>query len=78
MIQKKLHPTKKLGAPCKIKKLKIGPSAALLHNLHKIAACHCQTIIFTMVLDKSSENAKHKSIEEAFYGNASKNVIGAC
>jgi hypothetical protein len=77
MIQKKLHPTKKLGAPRKTKKGKVGPSAALLRNLRKIAAYHCQTIIFTMV-DKTSEKAKHAAIEEVFYGNVSKNVIGAC
>jgi hypothetical protein len=77
MIQKKLHPTKKIGTPRKIKKSKIGPSAALLCNLRKVAAYHCQTIFFTTV-DKSSEKAKHKAIEEAFYGNASKNVISAC
>ena len=33
MIQKKLHPTKKLGAPRKTKKGKIGLSAALLRYL---------------------------------------------
>jgi hypothetical protein len=38
MIQKKLHPTKKLGAPLKTKKRKIEPTAALLHNLRKVAA----------------------------------------
>ena len=77
MIQKKLHPTKKLGAPRKTKKGKVGPSAALLHNLRKVVAYHCQTIIFTMV-DKTSEKAKHTAIDEVFYGNVSKNVIGAC
>ena len=77
MIQKKLHPTKKLGAPRKTKKGKMGPSAALLRNLRKVATYHCQTIIFTMV-DKTSEKAKHTAIEEVFYGNVSKNVIGVC
>jgi hypothetical protein len=78
MIQKKLHPTKKLGPPHKPKKLKItGPSAALLRNLRKVATYHSQTIIFTMV-DKTSEKAKHTAIEEVFYGNVDKNVIGAC
>jgi hypothetical protein len=77
MIQKKLHPTKKLGAPRKNKKGKMGPSAVSVHNLRKVAAYHCQTIIFTMV-DKTSEKAKHAAIEEVFYGNVSKNVIGAC
>jgi hypothetical protein len=65
MIQKKIHPTKKLGAPRKTKKGKMGPSAALLRNLRKVAAYYCQTIIFNMV-DKTSEKAH------------SKNVIGAC
>ena len=78
MIQKKLHPTKKLGPPHKPKKLKItGPSAALLRNLRKVATYHSQTIIFTMV-DKTSEKAMHTAIEEVFYGNVDKNVIGAC
>jgi hypothetical protein len=77
MIQKKLHPTKKLGTPRKTKKGKMGPSAALLRNLHKVAAFHCQTIIFTMV-NKTSEKAKHTAIEEVFYGNVCKNLIGAC
>jgi hypothetical protein len=89
MIQKKLHPTKKLtikqkasssdlGAPLKSKKEKIvGPLAAVLHNLRKVAAYHCQTIIFTVV-NKTSEKAKHAAIEEAFHGNVSKNIIGAC
>jgi hypothetical protein len=76
MIQKQLHPTKKLGAPCKTKKGKIGPTAALLHNLRKVAAYNCQTIIFTMV-DKTSEKSKHTGIVEVFYGNVSKNVICA-
>jgi hypothetical protein len=79
MLQKKMHPTKKLGgisAPRK-KKGKIGPPAVLLRNLRKLAAYHCQTIIFTTV-DKTSEKAKHAAIEEAFYGNVSKNIIGAC
>jgi hypothetical protein len=49
----------------------------LLRNLQKLAAYHCQTIIFTTV-DKTSEKAKHAAIEEAFYGNVSKNIIGAC
>jgi hypothetical protein len=77
MIQKKLHPTKKLGAPRKNKKGKMGPSAVLVRNLRKVAVYHCQTIIFTMV-DKTSEKAKHTAIDEVFYGNVSKNVIGAC
>ena len=78
MIQKKLHPTKKLGPPCKPKKLKImGPSAALLRNLRKVAAYHSQTIIFIMV-DKTSEKAKHTATKEVFYDNVDKNVIGAC
>ncbi len=55
----------------------MGPSAALLRNLRKIVAYHSQTIIFTMV-DKTSEKVKHTAIEEVFYGNVSKNVIGAC
>jgi hypothetical protein len=79
MLQKKIHPTKKIGgisAPRK-KKGKIGPPAVLLRNLQKLAAYHCQTIIFTTV-DKTSEKAKHAAIEEAFYGNVSKNIIGAC
>jgi hypothetical protein len=87
MIQKKLHLTKKLtikqkasssdlGATRKSKKGKIlGPSAALLHNLRKVAAYHCQTTIFTVV-NKTSEKAKHAAIEEAFHGNVSKNIIG--
>ena len=70
MIQKKLHPRKN-------KKGKMGPSAVLVRNLRKVAAYHCQTINFTMV-DKTSEKAKHTAIDEVFYGNASKNVIGAC
>jgi len=49
----------------------------LLRNLRKLAANHCQTIIFTTV-DKTSEKAKHAAIEAAFYGNVSKNIIGAC
>ena len=49
----------------------------LLCNLQKLAAYHCQNIIFTMV-DKTSEKAKHTAIEEAFYGNVTKNIIGAC
>jgi len=65
MIQKKLHPTKKLGAPRKTKKGKFGPSAGLLRNLRKVATYHCQTIIFTIV-DKTSDKAKHAAIEEAF------------
>ena len=78
MIQKKLHPTKKLGPPHKPKELKIlGPSAALLGNLRKVAAYHSQTVMFTMV-EKTSEKAKHTVIEEVFYGNVDKNVIGAC
>ncbi len=77
MIQKKLYPTKKLGAPRKTKKGKMGPSAALLRNLRKVATYHCQTIIFTMV-DKTSEKANHTAIDEVFYGNVRKNVIGAC
>ncbi len=59
------------------KKGKIGPSAVLLRNLRKLAAYHCQTIIFTTV-DKISEKAKHAAIEEAFYSNVSKNLIGVC
>ena len=31
MIQKKLHPAKTLGVPCKTTKGKIGPAAVLLH-----------------------------------------------
>jgi len=65
MIQKKLHPTKKLGAPRKTKKGKFGPSAGLLRNLRKVATYHCQRIIFTIV-DKTSDKAKHAAIEEAF------------
>jgi hypothetical protein len=79
MLQKKLHPTKKLGvisAPRK-KKGKIGPPAVLLRNLRKLAAYHCQTIIFTTV-EKTSEKGKRAVFEEAFYGNVSKNIIGAC
>jgi hypothetical protein len=49
----------------------------LLRNLQKLATYHCQTIVFTTV-DKTSEKAKHAAIEEAFYGNVSKNIIGAC
>ena len=30
------------------------------------------------MVDKTSEKAKHAAIEEAFYGNVSKNIIGAC
>jgi hypothetical protein len=67
----------KLGTPRKTKKMKMGPSAALLHNLCKVAAYHSQTINFTMV-DKTSEKAKHTAIEEVFYDNVCKNVIGAC
>ena len=78
MLQKKIHPTKKLGGvSAPRKKGKIGPPAVLLRNLRKLAAYHCQTIIFTTV-DKTSEKAKHAAIEEAFYGNVSKNLIGAC
>jgi hypothetical protein len=29
-------------------------------------------------VDKTSEKVKHAAIEEAFYGNVSKNIIGAC
>ena len=78
MLQKKIHAKNKLGgisAPRKNRK--IGPPAVLLRNLQKLAAYHCQTIIFTTV-DKTSEKAKHAAIEEAFYGNVSKNLIGAC
>ena len=53
-----------------------GPSTALLRNIRKVATYHSQTIIFTMVV-KTSEKAKHTAIEEVFYGNVSKNVIGA-
>ncbi len=77
MLQKKIHPTKKLGGAPRKKKGKIGPPAVLLLNLRKLAEYHCQTIIFTTV-DKTSEKAKHAAIEEAFYGNVSKNIIGAC
>jgi hypothetical protein len=77
MLQKKMHPTKKLKSAPRKKKGKLGPPAVLLRNLQKLAAYHCQTIIFTTV-DKTSEKAKHAAIEEAFYGNVSKNIIGAC
>jgi hypothetical protein len=30
------------------------------------------------MVDKTSEKAKHTAIEEVFYGNVSKNEIGAC
>ncbi len=30
------------------------------------------------MVDKTSEKAKHAAIEEVFYGNVNKNVIGAC
>jgi len=71
MLQKKIYPTKKLGGiSAPRKKGKIGPPAVLLRNLRKLAAYHCQTIIFTTV-DKTSEKAKHAAIEEAFYGNVS-------
>ncbi len=49
----------------------------MLRNLHKVATYHCQTIIFTVV-NKTSEEAKHAAIEEAFHGKVSKNIIGAC
>ena len=52
----------------------MGPSAALLRNLRKVGVYHCQTMIFT----KTSEKAKHTAIEEVFYSNFSKNIIGAC
>ena len=77
MLQKKMHPTKKLESAPRKKKGKFGPPAVLLRNLRKLAAYHCQTIIFTTV-EKTSEKAKHVAIEEAFYGNVSKNIIGAC
>jgi hypothetical protein len=78
MLTKKIHAKNKLGSvSTPRKKGKIGPSAVLLRNLRKLAAYHCQTIIFTTV-DKTSEKAKHAAIEEAFYGNVSKNIIGAC
>ena len=77
MLQKKIHPTKNLESAPRKKKGKFGPPAVLLRNLRKLAAYHCQTIVFTTV-DKTSEKAKHAAIEEAFYGNVSKNIIGAC
>jgi hypothetical protein len=77
MLQKKMHPAKKLGAAPRKKKGKIGPTAVLLRNLRKLAAYHCQTIIFTTV-EKTSDKAKHAAIEEVFYGNVSKNIISAC
>ena len=77
MLQKKMHPTKKLESAPRKKRGKFGPPAVLLRNLRKLAAYHCQTIVFTTV-DKTSEKAKHAAIEEAFYGNVSKNIIGAC
>ena len=84
MIQKKLHPTKKLslkkklpssdggtGTPRQPKKGKIiGPLAGLLSNLRMVAAYDCQTIIFT-VLNKTSDKTKHASIEKYFHGNVS-------
>ncbi len=70
IIQKKLHPTKKLGTPHKPKKMKMtGPSAALLRNIRNVAAYHSQTIIFTMV-NKTSEKAKHTAIEEVLTATA--------
>jgi hypothetical protein len=30
------------------------------------------------MVDKTSEKAKHTAIEDVFYGNVDKNVIGAC
>jgi hypothetical protein len=65
MLQKKMHPTKNLESAPRKKKGKFGPPAVLLRNLRKLAAYHCQTIIFTTV-DKTSEKAKHAAIEEAF------------
>ncbi len=46
-------------------------------NLHKVAAYHCQTIIFTEV-NKTSDKTKHTAIEKYFHGNVSENIIGAC
>jgi hypothetical protein len=89
MIQKKLHPTKNLrvkqkapsldiSAPHKPKKGEsTGPLAAVLRNLHKVAAYHCQSIIFTTV-NKCLEKVKHTAIEEAFNGDVGKNILGAC
>ena len=77
MIQKKLHPTKKLaikqksssadvGTPCQPKKGKVvGPLAALLRYLHKVAAYHCQTIVFTVV-NKTSDKASHVQLRSIF------------
>ena len=90
MIQKKLHPTKKLplkkklpssdggtGTPRQPKKGKIiGPSAGLLGNMCKVAAYHCQMIIFTVV-NKTSDKTKHASFEK-YFQNISENIIGAC
>jgi hypothetical protein len=90
MIQKKLHPTKKLsfkkklpssdggtGTPPQPKKGKIiGPLAGLLRNLRKVAAYHCQMIIFNVV-NKTSDKTKHTSIEKYFHGNVNENIIGA-
>ena len=91
MIQKKFHPTQKLslkkklpssdgstGTPRQPKKGKIiGPSAGLLRNLHKVAAYHCQTIVFTVV-NKTSDKTKHACTEKYFHRNVSENIIGAC
>ena len=91
LLCKALHPTKKLalkkkspssdegsGIPRQPKEGKIiGPSAGLLRNLHKVAAYHCQTIVFT-VINKTSDKAKHAWIEKYFHGNVSENIIGAC
>jgi hypothetical protein len=88
MIQKKIHPTKYLGVkqkaasldistPCKPKKGKsTGLLAAALRNLRKVAAYHCQSIIFTTV-NKSSEKVKHSAIVEAFYGDVGMSILGA-
>ncbi len=89
MIRKKLHPTKKLalkkkspssdvGTPHQPKKMKIiGPSAGFLRNLHKVAAYHCQMIVFTIV-NKTSDKTKHILIEKYFHGNIRENIIGTC
>ncbi len=68
MIQKKLHPTRKLalkkklplsdgatGTPRQPKKGKIiRPLAGLLRNLREVTAYHCQTLVFTVV-NKTSD-----------------------
>ncbi len=51
--------------------------AVVLRNLRKVAAYHCQSIIFTTVT-KSSEKVKDSAIEEAFYGDVGKIILGAC